>query len=165
MGDRIVVMKDGEIQQVADPITLYERPANQFVGSFIGSPAMSFLGGELGQGEVRGQGFDLRLSPRLAQALAARGAQPVSLGLRPEAVGVRGHSAIAEDGNVVGARVEVVEPLGAETLLTVQIGEAPIVVRAGGHLRPRAGDAIELVVDADRLHVFDPRTELNIGLH
>jgi multiple sugar transport system ATP-binding protein len=169
MGDRIVVMKGGEIQQVASPMTLYNRPANKFVGSFIGSPAMSFLDGALDGGVVRGDGFALALPAGMAQRLAPHDGRRVCLGLRPEILCWRpsppAAPCLATPSNVLQALADVVEPLGAETIVSVLVGSAGrLVARLSGYVQPAIGQTMQLVVDMDRLQVFDTETEVNIGL-
>ncbi|GGY43566.1 ABC transporter ATP-binding protein [Pseudoduganella albidiflava] len=163
MGDRIVVMKGGEIQQVASPMELYERPVNVFVGGFIGSPAMSFLDGELRDGCVVGDGYALRLpaamADRVAAGLAMNGGRAVKLGLRPEIL-----SLDRAAGEPLAAVVDVVEPLGAETIVTLRVGGGTVVARLGGHARLEPEQALTLYLDTARTHVFDAATEANIGL-
>ena len=162
MGDRIVVMKGGEIQQVASPMELYERPANKFVGSFIGSPAMSFLHGQLRGGEVRGDGFALALPADMAQRVAPYQGREVSIGVRPEIVGLQPSG--GSDG-VLRAVAEVVEPLGAETIINLQVGAAQnLVARLAGNVKVAAGQALDLHLDCRRIHLFDAASEANIGL-
>jgi multiple sugar transport system ATP-binding protein len=163
MGDRIVVMRDGEIQQVADPITLYERPNNKFVGSFIGSPAMSFLDGELRDGTISGPGFDLRLPADMTQRVAAHDAKKVCLGIRPELIELR--SGDGASGNALRATVDVVEPLGAETIVNLSVsGGQNIVARLHGHCPLELGGQVDFLLNMDKLHVFDAQSELNISL-
>ncbi|MQA37959.1 ABC transporter ATP-binding protein [Rugamonas aquatica] len=164
MGDRIVVMKGGEIQQVASPMALYERPANKFVGSFIGSPAMSFLDGHVLGGVVGGEGYALTLPTDMAQRVSGHEGRPVSLGLRPEILSLLQPGAVADNGAVLRGVAEVVEPLGAETIVTVQVGAQNIVARLAGNVDIRAGQALALVVDCSRIHLFDAESEANISL-
>lgn len=163
MGDRIVVMKGGETQQVASPMALYERPVNVFVGSFIGSPAMSFLDGALGAAEVRGDGYALALPPAMALRLAGHIGRKVKLGLRPEIFSLQPGG---EDAAALRVVVDAVEPLGAETIVNLRVGEARqhIVARLGGHVKLEAEQALTLYADMSRAHVFDAATEHNIGL-
>ncbi len=152
LADRIVVMKDGVIQQIGRPIELYRKPVNRFVAGFIGSPAMNFLKGTVEEGEVRGEGFQVPVEP-LDVAGVTQG-QEVILGLRPEAVRV--------DGTGVGTlegRVEVREPLGAEAFVYLSVGEQQVVGRFAPDYEAREGDTIVFSVDPAACHVFDPRTE------
>ena len=164
MGDRIVVMKDGEIQQVAAPIELYERPVNKFVGGFIGSPAMGFLEARWESGAFTGAGFSLKPADAQRERLPLAERQPVWLGLRPETLRLADAGAGDDDANGrLDGVAEVVEPLGAETILNVAIGEANrVVARINGHARVRAGERVRLAVDLDKLHVFDRASELNL---
>jgi multiple sugar transport system ATP-binding protein len=164
MGDRIVVMKDGEIQQVASPIELYERPLNKFVGGFIGSPAMGFLDARWESGAFTGAGF--RLKPESAKHVKSKLAdgQPVWLGIRPETLRLA-NSGIGSEHGLLDGIAEVVEPLGAETILNVAIGATNrIVARIGGHLRVRVGERVQLALDLDKLHIFDRESERNLLL-
>ncbi|WP_395642315.1 ABC transporter ATP-binding protein [Rudaea sp.] len=161
MGDRIVVMRDGEVQQVATPIDLYERPVNKFVGGFIGSPAMSFLATQWSGGAFVGPGFRMQLPDTRRTALRLADAQEVWLGIRPESL------SLADAGTPsahcrLGGVAEVVEPLGAETILGVGIGEERVVARIEGHLRLRAGERVTLALDPVRVHVFDRTSELSL---
>jgi multiple sugar transport system ATP-binding protein len=162
MGDRIVVMKGGEIQQVASPMELYARPANLFVGSFIGSPAMSFLDGVIEDGVVQGEGYRLALAPDMAARLAGQGGRPVKLGLRPEILSLAEGSAPPQ--GLLRALVDVVEPLGAETIVNLRVGAATLVARLAGHVQLRPEHAVHMQVDMRRAHLFDAVTELNISL-
>lgn len=162
MGDRIVVMRGGEIQQVASPMALYERPVNVFVGSFIGSPAMSFLDGALGQGEVAGDGYALALTDAMARRVDGQPGQPVKLGLRPEIFSLQPGANPA----ALRAVVDAVEPLGAETIVNLRVGAARqhIVARLGGHVQLAPEQALTLYADMARVHLFDAASERNISL-
>jgi multiple sugar transport system ATP-binding protein len=161
LGDRIAVMAAGLLQQVDTPLGLYERPANLFVAGFIGSPPMNLIpgivaGGEGGQGGQGGQGgrvfrsttgdVSLVLDEGAVPGLAD--GAPVTLGLRPEALRVGG-----EDAPLRG-RVDLVEPLGSETLVHTEVGQTTIVARFTGEGLPRAGEFVGLVPDLDRAHWF-----------
>jgi len=156
MGDRIAVMRDGVLEQVGDPDTVYEHPANTFVGGFIGSPAMSLVpfsatrtgdALELVHGEVR-------------LHLPANGDVPreLVLGVRPEHALLWGREA-GLAGPLEG-RVDFVESLGRETFIGVQAAEgARFVVEAEGHVRAEVGDPVRFGIRPGRLHVFDAETE------
>lgn len=156
MGDRIVVMKDGDIQQVASPLELYEHPANRFVASFIGSPAMGFLEGRLARGTLVGDGFTLALPAALAAHAAAFDGKPVAAGIRPE------HLALADDG--IEAVVDVVEALGADTMVGLQVGSQSIVARLAPDAQVTPGQRVKLAPDPARVHLFDMDSGANIGL-
>ncbi|MBT0569936.1 sn-glycerol-3-phosphate ABC transporter ATP-binding protein UgpC [Curvibacter sp. CHRR-16] len=165
MGDRIVVMKGGRIQQIGNAIELYERPQTRFVAGFMGSPAMQFLPGQLANGGVIGAGFSIRLPASKAMATAAYNGKAVSLGVRPEAIGLKGHTSIIGEENQVRATVDVVEPLGAETLITASTADgSSFVARVGAHVRARIGDEADFIIDTQQVHVFDDTSEANISL-
>jgi multiple sugar transport system ATP-binding protein len=163
MGTRIVVMKDGLIQQVASPIDLYDKPVNRFVAGFMGSPAMNFLIGTVQNGHLKSPQFDLLPNGELAQKLRASEGKKVYVGIRPENLGLRGSTAIPEGSNVIKATVEVVEPLGAETHILASVGgDQTVVARIDSHARVAAGDQIELLADVGFLHAFDMESEANL---
>jgi multiple sugar transport system ATP-binding protein len=163
MGTRIVVMKDGLIQQVASPIDLYDKPVNRFVAGFMGSPAMNFLIGTVQNGHLKSPQFDLLPNGELAQKLRASEGKKVYVGIRPENLGLRGSTAIPEGNNVIKATVEVVEPLGAETHILASVGgDQTVVARIDSHARVAAGDQIELLADVGFLHAFDMESEANL---
>jgi multiple sugar transport system ATP-binding protein len=161
LGDRVVVMKDGWIQQVGEPLELYGQPTNKFVAGFIGSPAMNFV--DVAINDANGsvvavaQGLRLAVPPARAGALRAYKGQQVALGVRPEDV----HVATAADPAHVSfdANVEVVEPLGSEILLDVRVGRASIVARVEPGVRVKIHEGVRLAVNADRMHFFDAKTE------
>ncbi len=162
MGTRIVVMKDGLIQQVANPIELYDKPVNRFVAGFIGSPAMNFLVGEVSNGHLKSQQFDIKPVGELAEKIAPYNGKKVYVGMRPENLDLPGGK-IAENLNAIKATIEVVEPLGAETHILASVGgDQTLVARVDPHTRVQPGDNVELLVDLDFLHAFDFESEANI---
>jgi multiple sugar transport system ATP-binding protein len=147
LGDRVVVMKDGVVQQVGEPMALYGRPANRFVAGFIGSPAMNFIDGVARRdGAVFVEAVGGVRLPLPADAAVADG-QPVTYGIRPE------HLDLAEDG--FEGEVAVVEPTGSETQVFVRLGDQEIV----GVFRERhefaPGQRIRLRPRAGQAHLFD----------
>jgi ABC-type sugar transport system ATPase subunit len=153
LADRIVVLKDGVVQQVGSPMEIYDRPANRFVAGFFGTPAMSFLPAELGERRgamiARGAGFEVPLDRAL---LPARG---VTLGVRPEAATLDERPGAAG----LAAEVELRELLGAEVLLHLRSPAGPLTVRTDAHAPAREGDRLTVWLDPARLHVFDAATE------
>ena len=155
MGDRICVMKDGVIQQVAAPLELYNRPANLFVAGFIGSPPMNFF-----RGRVEGSAFvgdsaaaPVRVPLSPAQVAGAAG-RAVVLGIRPEDV------AEANAGEAaVEALVETVEPMGAETFLHLASGATAFIARVRPDNIAVRGDRIGLKFAPDKIRLFDAETE------
>jgi multiple sugar transport system ATP-binding protein len=161
LGSRVVVMRDGWVQQVGEPLEIYSRPANKFVAGFIGSPAMNFA--DVGINEVNGvvvaetQGFRVGVPAAKVGALRAYKGQQVALGVRPEDVHVASGADPAQ--NTFDATVEVVEPLGSEILLDVRVGRGTIVARVDPTVRVKVHETVKLAVNADRLHFFDAKTE------
>ena len=149
MADKIVVMRDGVVEQIGDPLTLYDRPANTFVAGFIGSPAMNML-----PGEVHGRGGDARISFADGVALPvprdirADDGQSVLYGIRPE------HCGVGVNGGLP-AEVVVVEPTGADTQLYCRVHGRDVTATIRDRTDCRAGDRIVLVPDPARAHVFD----------
>ena len=162
LGNRIVVMRDGVIMQVDTPMNLYDFPQNKFVAGFIGSPSMNFLTGTVQGGEFMIGGSRVAAMGRLAESLKAFEGRDVIMGIRPEHVGLPGLTDIPRGANHLRGTVIVVEPLGAQTDLIVNIGEQPIVVKVEGQALVNVGDEIDVLVDQTRLHAFDPATEAAI---
>jgi len=171
MGDRIAVMKDGVVQQIADPLQLYHHPANLFVAGFIGAPPMNFFGGtlrgdpgaldfaeETQPGAGNQGGFRLKLPPERSTTLAAHAGKPVTLGLRPEDITLSPIGAERNCGTAVDAAVELVEPLGAETFLHLTTGSHSFVARLGAAERIAPNQKVALVFNLSRGHFFDPAT-------
>jgi multiple sugar transport system ATP-binding protein len=147
MADRIAVMHDGRIEQLGEPLELYDRPANLFVAQFIGSPAMNVFDGTLRNGSVEA------LGARWPAGGGAEG-QKVKYGVRPE------HLEPASSG--IAAEVVVVEPMGAETELLVKIGDTPLTVMTRGRSNAGPGERIFLAPQASQVHLFDAATGLRI---
>src|SRR5437867_310754 len=164
LGDRVVVMKDGWIQQVGEPLELYGKPANRFVAGFIGSPSMNFV--EVTATETNGAlwadtpGLRVKVPPALAGRLGAYKGQRVTLGIRPEDLRV----ATGSDGADYSfdTIVEVVEPLGSEILLDLKAGPNVIVARVDPTVRAKLHDKLRLGLHPERVHFFDNKTELAI---
>jgi multiple sugar transport system ATP-binding protein len=161
LGDRVVVMKDGVVQQVGDPLELYNRPANKFVAGFIGSPAMNFATVTMADGNGRitakNAGLEIEIPGAQAERLRAHLGRQLMLGIRPEDL----HIAHAGDpkGLTFNSRVEVVEKLGSEILLDVRVGEDSMVAAVDPTTQAKAQDQLQLAVNPERLHFFDARTE------
>jgi multiple sugar transport system ATP-binding protein len=150
MADKIVVMHDGIVEQMGAPLDLYDRPANQFVAGFIGSPAMNFIDGRIvgGAAPVVETGHGIRL-PLAAVPTGADG-RAVVYGVRPE------HLERADDG--VPAEVVVVEPTGSETQVVARLGQQDIIAVFRERQQVRPGDRIRLRPRASAVHLFDKET-------
>ncbi len=164
LGDRIVVLNGGRVQQIDTPLGVYREPRNTFVASFIGSPAMNLLEGIL-VGRDAGldfqagdAGFSFPLPVRWRQALAARAGRPVVLGIRPE------HVRPARAGEP-GVRMwlDLVEPLGQELLVSARAGAHELTARLAPTAPPLPGQEITLGFDAEALHFFDAETRERIS--
>ncbi len=160
MGDRIVVLSGGVIQQLGTPQELYDHPANQFVAGFIGSPSMNFFANAKvtrSDGTVRvGVGDQyLTLPQSVADLVKGFEGREVTLGLRPEAFT---NVADAAAGSTLTGTVDVVEHLGNEQLLYAKVSGATVLARVDPSVHARAGDNITLGVRTDHMHVFDPET-------
>jgi multiple sugar transport system ATP-binding protein len=160
MGDRIAVMRLGVLQQVGSPEELYTRPANVFVAGFVGSPAMNLVPVDVGDGALRGRGFELRVPPGFADGL--RGHARVVVGLRPEDLDRAEGSPGEREARLRGV-VEVVEYLGDEQLVHFRLGEEAVLAKLDVEHRLRAGDGVTLVVPDDKLHRFDATTGDALG--
>jgi len=157
LGDKIVVMRGGEIMQAGTPEELYRRPANRFVAGFIGSPTMNFLSAELQQeGDalfVSGPGFQIPLSPERTQSLDGRKDRSVQLGIRP--------SAFAEDDGSGSLTLPIVlsEYIGAQSVLMSELGGQSIQIEISTAAPIPAGESRSFRIDNEELHLFDPQTE------
>ncbi|MBI2217223.1 MAG: sn-glycerol-3-phosphate ABC transporter ATP-binding protein UgpC [Candidatus Rokubacteria bacterium] len=164
LGDRVVVMKDGWIQQVGEPLELYTRPANRFVAGFIGSPAMNFVDVQVTEADgamwVQNPGIRVRVPVDRAERLRPYKGQPLTLGVRPEDLHVaNGNDAPDHTFETV---VEVVEPLGSEILLDVKAGPNVMVARVDPTVRVKVHEPVRLALIPDRIHFFDTKTELAV---
>jgi multiple sugar transport system ATP-binding protein len=155
LGDRVVVMKDGRVQQIGEPLELYGRPANRFVAGFIGSPAMNFLDVSIisanGALWAEAQGLRVRVSDRIRSRAGSR----VTLGVRPEALRL----ANGTGDYSFPTEVDVVEPLGNEILLNFRAGGVPMVARVDPSTRVGAHASVRFALDPARVHFFDPQSE------
>ena len=164
LGDRIVVMNEGQVQQIDTPMALYERPANIFVAGFIGTPPMNLIEGVVFRDDaIRFRSMDgsLIVTPSNAwtsrlEAHAAR-ESAVVLGVRPEDISIaEGAYASSGDGDsAAGARVELIEPTGSEALIYTTIAGHDMVLRSGERPFPSAGATISIRFAPDRLHFFE----------
>jgi len=157
LATKVAVMKGGYVQQLADPRTIYERPANMFVAGFIGSPAMNFIKGKL---ISYGNGCRFE-APGVSISLPAVGAGPDArdciIGVRPEEL----KPFLGDDAPIEGV-IDVVEPTGPDTMVTAKIGGQAMVARAEARFSGRRGDAIGFSVDPQSVNLFDAETERRI---
>jgi multiple sugar transport system ATP-binding protein len=165
MGDRIVVMKDGLIQQTSAPLDLYNHPQNKFVAGFIGSPAMNFFNGRIEAGDglafiESGGGVRLSLPEQFGQRFTAYLGRDITLGIRPEHIFDPRHCEGAGVKARAKAKIEVVEPMGNEIYVYFSTKAGTMYVsRITAMEEPEAGEEIELVFDTAKAHLFDAVTE------
>ncbi|GAB6099785.1 sn-glycerol-3-phosphate ABC transporter ATP-binding protein UgpC [Halanaerocella petrolearia] len=166
LADRIVVLKDGVVQQIDDPITLYNEPNNMFVAGFIGSPAMNFLDAQIEeQGDdlvVAGNGFEVTIPEDMSQAMKALQTyvgKEIVFGIRPEDIMDVELMDEELEGNIVEAKVEVVEPMGSEINVYLNIGGQTIIAIVDAESNVQVGDKMKVSFDLDKMHIFDSETE------
>ncbi|ELZ82962.1 sugar ABC transporter ATP-binding protein [Haloferax elongans ATCC BAA-1513] len=151
MGDRIAILNDGELQQVATPLEAYHRPANRFVAGFIGEPSMNFFQMEVHGDTLADDSFTYSLSPESEDAVS--GSEHVTLGIRPEDV------ELVADGSAdhtYETTVDVVEPMGNENAVYLDFGdESRFVATVGGMRRVEAGETVYAHIPEDAVHLFD----------
>jgi sn-glycerol 3-phosphate transport system ATP-binding protein len=157
MGDQLVVLRDGHIEQIGSPLEIYRRPASVFVGGFIGSPAMNFL-----DGRIEGGGHQLRVANVMNVTLPGAGlpgqeGRNITVGIRPE------HFKTDSGANLPELLVDLVEPLGAQTLVEVRLGNKVVTVSLDGAAAIKPGDRLPLAVDPDKIHLFDVETESRLA--
>jgi len=162
MGDRIVVMNNGSVQQVDSPLDLYERPANLFVAGFIGSPAMNFLEATIvkqdGKLLVDGQVFRGEVPQEFTPKLTEWAGRPVIFGIRPEDIHDRALAEGGGNGAVIRANVDVHEPLGSDIILYLSAGDHSIIARVDARSKARMGQTTEVVLNMAKMHIFNADT-------
>jgi multiple sugar transport system ATP-binding protein len=164
LGDRVVVMKDGLVQQVGEPLELYNEPANLFVAGFLGSPAMNFATVKLSETNgalwAANEGMRIKVPGEIADRLRRHVYDNVTMGIRPEDLHVASGADPAELGFDV--MIEVIEKLGSEILLDVAAGPQTMVASVEPSVRVNVHDRLRLALNPDRLHFFDTRSEMVI---
>ncbi|MDB5401747.1 MAG: multiple sugar transport system ATP-binding protein [Acetobacteraceae bacterium] len=164
LGDRVVVMRDGRVQQVGDPMELYNQPANRFVAGFIGSPAMNFaqvrIAAENGSLWAESEGLRIKVPAPITPRLGRYAGMEATLGVRPEDLRIAG----AGDAKDLGfdVAIEVIERLGSEILLDVAVGSATMVASVEPTVTARVHERLRLAINPDRVHFFDNKTEAAI---
>ncbi|MBX9961735.1 MAG: ABC transporter ATP-binding protein [Burkholderiales bacterium] len=164
MADRIVLLRDGKIEQQGSPLDLYERPATKYVAGFLGSPSMNFVDAEIasvaGRLAVRvGDSAVLPLPQSRNDRLAPYTGKRIVLGLRPEHIS-RAREGDAREGLArCGAVIDLVQPTGARTYATFKLGGVEAVAELQAHEASQPGQAIELAIDMNRAVIIEPDTE------
>ena len=160
LADRIVIIKDGAVQQVGSPIEVYEAPSNAFVAGFIGNPRMNILPGVVRvEGEKRAVDVgDLLLEIPDNKFAKVREGQRVLAGLRPDDITRAGHIPGQPESWVFEGIVEVAEIVGGQSLLEFSLGENKMIAELEGRILPAHGERMKIAFDLDRLHLFDPES-------
>jgi multiple sugar transport system ATP-binding protein len=163
MGDRIVVLKDGIVQQIDNPINLYDHPATVFVAGFIGSPPMNFFNGaiesENGSLFFNEGKFKVQVSREHKEKVAPYAGRKILFGIRPEDISPKGTVGGPTAGRQVTSTIEVVEPMGSEVYLYLNTGINSYIARVKSHPKSGIRQSIDMVFDMDKAHFFDPETE------
>lgn len=164
LGEKVVVMNQGRVQQVGTPHQIFFEPRNSFVASFVGSPSMNILEGTLGEDEkgvpiVSLPGFTQPVPDRLVSQARDRRGQRIEWGIRPEHIRL---SVGSEEGGLAG-RIEVVEPLGSRQLLFVQAGDQVFTVMADAEIQHTSGDFCHLRFPGNSVHMFEAETGLSLA--
>ena len=150
LADRVVVMNKGLVQQVGTPMEIYDRPANTFVASFIGSPAMNLVSGSIENGVFTGEGIRI-------EGLASTTKGPVTLGFRAE------DASLAEANGQIEAPIYTVELLGEATMIAMRVAGELVSVKVGKDYRAEIGDVVRVAIPAAACHLFDHSTGTRIG--
>jgi multiple sugar transport system ATP-binding protein len=152
LGQKIIVLKDGEVQQVADPMTLYKKPKNKFVAGFIGSPPMNLIPGMITrvnkEVEFRSSNITLAVSKKFEKHIN-----------RPVVVGIRPTDFSTTSGSKITIMVDVIEPMGNELYVHGRCGETMISARVPEDAAPKVGQKFILMINPERLYIFDEKTE------
>jgi len=160
MGDKIVILKDGEVQQIGAPMELYGNPLNKFVAGFIGSPAMNFINGKIVQSDklyfvIDNLNIKIALEEMNNRKLQQYRDKEITIGIRPEDVSLSSEKSIAGDISVL---VEVVEPMGNETLLYFTLMETQMIARGNPNQQYKSGNTYSLQINKDKIYFFDNET-------
>ncbi|MGD9710926.1 MAG: ABC transporter ATP-binding protein, partial [Thermomicrobiales bacterium] len=160
LSDRLVVMRDGRVQQLGTPLEVYNHPVNMFVARFLGSPSMNFVpatvGSVDGSAVLQTAGGPVAVPAELVHVLTA--GQTVAVGIRPEDIAVA-HG----EGDGLRATIEVIEPMGSMNVVYVRLGGERIAITTEPTFWGQFGDAVVLTFDQGKIRLFDPETEVRIG--
>lgn len=166
MGDKICVIRDGVIQQIDTPLTIYDNPKNKFVAGFIGSPPMNFFNCKIAE-DAEGIWIDegkikVKISDKQKELLKNYTGRTIALGIRPENIYDKLYARGATPYNTVTATVEIVEPMGSEAFLHLTTGLNKFVARVDAHTNVQENQNMEIVFDMRKIHIFDKETEMAV---
>ncbi|MHB9091352.1 MAG: TOBE domain-containing protein, partial [Chloroflexota bacterium] len=164
MGTRIAVLKDGLLQQIDTPQTLYDHPTNIFVAGFIGSPAMNFFNVKVAGNPpedvwVEGTGFRLKTPVEMGRKLADYVGKDIVLGIRPEHIADLAFAQNVPEGGTMNVKVDVVEPMGSSLNAYLLAGTSSFIATLDARSRIHCGGTVDVAVETDHLHAFDRQTE------
>ncbi|MFT8317936.1 MAG: sn-glycerol-3-phosphate ABC transporter ATP-binding protein UgpC [Sporolactobacillus sp.] len=161
MASRIVIMKDGVIQQVGTPKQVYDNPINLFVGGFIGSPPMNFFSGRIEGSHFKGDGLDLEIPEGKLKMLKSKNHldKPVVMGIRPEDIHDEPLVIQSSPNHVVHAKIIIAELTGAEFMLHSQVGSHQFIARVDARTEYHPQDTVDLAFNLNKTHFFDPESE------
>jgi multiple sugar transport system ATP-binding protein len=166
MGDKIVVMKGGVIQQVDSPMNLYNDPANKFVAGFIGSPSMNFITGRIERAKTplfKSGAFAIPVPSAALKKLKNRAGGEIILGVRPEHVSIAENAGTKRGVKAQPVTVDVVEPIGNETLIYLRDGETALCIRSTEPVRVKSGQKTGVIFDPSKILFFDVKTEERVA--
>jgi multiple sugar transport system ATP-binding protein len=166
MGEKIVVMKNTEVQQIGAPKALYDKPLNKFVAGFLGTPSMNFIDGTLeskkGGLYFNEENFEVRVPDGMMEKLKGFVGNDITMGIRPEDIYDKVYAPNASADNTVPATVEVVEHLGSESNVYLTTGKTPFIAKMDADAEVEVNQEVELVFDMNKTHFFDAKTEASI---
>ena len=159
MASRIVVMKDGYIQQIGAPKEIYEHPANMFVAGFLGSPAMNFIEGTYKEGMFCFDAHSIEVNNLAKESLKTYENKRIIMGIRPENIYMEEIVAQTYPKSVIDYQLDVKELLGNEYILHGTIGNTPMVAKVNARMELQPHQMLKLTIDVNRMNFFDPETE------
>jgi len=166
MASRIFIMNDGRLQQAGDPLNVYKEPTNKFVAGFIGSPAMNFVDATLlkeGNGyAIDAESFKVRVPEKQQAKLKAYAGKKIIFGIRPEDLHDKQYASKEISGEALKAKVEVIEPLGAEIFIYLAIGNNSLIGKMDSRTQVKVEEDLGVVIDMEKTHIFDPETLLTV---
>ncbi|MBU0671758.1 MAG: ATP-binding cassette domain-containing protein, partial [Candidatus Margulisbacteria bacterium] len=164
LGQRVAVILNGELQQVQNPLTVYQKPANRFVAGFIGSPPMNFVKGTISKRgndlyTFKAESFELEVPKEVDHLLESYVGKEIIFGIRPEDIWDIPSSDWIKERLIMEGIVDFREIIGAETYLYVHVGKNPLISRVGGMCDASTGSKFNIAIDLRKVHFFDPTTQ------